>query len=81
MSKNSNLKNYYEILEVPYDASIFDIENAYQKHAAKWHPDKHKENRKNAEQKFHDIAEAYECLSDRGSRSHYDQLLQQKFDL
>jgi DnaJ-class molecular chaperone len=34
-----------------------------------------------AEQRFHDIAEAYECLSDRGSRSHYDNLLQKKFDL
>jgi DnaJ-class molecular chaperone len=41
----SQLKNYYEILGVNYDASTFDIENAYQKLAAQWHPDKHKTDR------------------------------------
>lgn len=41
----SQLKNYYEILGVNYDTSTFDIENAYQRLAAQWHPDKHKVDR------------------------------------
>ena len=54
MSKE--LKNYYEILEIPVDASTFDIEKAYQKLAAQWHPDKHKTDRRLAEKKFHDVS-------------------------
>jgi DnaJ-class molecular chaperone len=42
MSANSTLKNYYAILGVPESASLFEIESAYEKLAAKWHPDKHK---------------------------------------
>lgn len=52
----SQLKNYYDILGVNYDASTFDIENAYQNLAAQWHPDKHKTDRALAEKKFHDIS-------------------------
>lgn len=43
--KMSQLKNYYQILGVDYDASIFEIENAYRKLASEWHPDKHKADR------------------------------------
>jgi DnaJ-class molecular chaperone len=71
----SQLKNYYEILGVSYDASTFDIENAYQKLAAAWHPDKHKTDRALAEKKFHDISEAFEVLSDANKRSHYNDML------
>lgn len=81
MSQKSKLKNYYEVLEIPCDATIFDIENSYQKLASKWHPDKHKEDRRLAEKKFHDVSEAYETLSDRNSRGHYDELLQKQYSL
>jgi DnaJ-class molecular chaperone len=56
MSTKTQLKNYYEILGISPNASLFEIENAYEKLAAKWHPDKHKEHRKSAEIKFHDIS-------------------------
>lgn len=48
----NNFKNYYQILGIPENASLFEIENAYEKLASKWHPDKHKEHRKSAETKF-----------------------------
>jgi len=48
MSSNQQIKNYYAILGVHENASLFEIENAYQKLAAKYHPDKHKEHRKSA---------------------------------
>ncbi len=79
MSKD--LKNYYAILGIPENASLFDIESAYEKLASKWHPDKNKEHRKSAEMKFQEIAEAYEVLSDRNKRSHYDELLNKKYSL
>ena len=47
MSKQP-LKNYYSILGIPENASLFEIESAYEKLAAKWHPDKNKEHRKSA---------------------------------
>ena len=48
MSGKSSFKNYYAILGVPENASLFEIENAYEKLASQWHPDKHKEHRKSA---------------------------------
>ena len=48
MSTNSTFKNYYAILGVSENASLFEIESAYERLAAKWHPDKHKEHRKTA---------------------------------
>jgi DnaJ-class molecular chaperone len=42
MSANSTLKNYYGVLGVSESASLFEIESAYEKLAAKWHSDKHK---------------------------------------
>jgi DnaJ-class molecular chaperone len=60
---------------------LFEIENAYEKLAAKWHPDRHKEHRKTAESKFHDISEAFEVLSDRNKRAHYDELLIKQYSL
>jgi DnaJ-class molecular chaperone len=56
MSANSAIKNYYRILGVQENASLFEIESAYEKLASTWHPDKHKEHRKSAEIKFQEIA-------------------------
>lgn len=75
------IKNYYAILGIPENASLFEIESAYEKLAAKWHPDKHKEHRKSAEAKFHDINEAFEVLSDRNKRASYDQVLSRAYSL
>lgn len=43
-----SVKNYYDILQIPQSASSIDIEHAYQKLSAFWHPDKHRDNRRNA---------------------------------
>jgi molecular chaperone DnaJ len=77
----ANFKNYYNILEIPQDATAIDIEKAYQKLSAAWHPDRHKNNRREAEYKFHDISEAYETLSNRNRRTHYDELLSKQYSI
>jgi len=77
----SQLKNYYEILGVNFNASTFDIEQAYQTLASQWHPDKHKTDRALAEKKFSDISEAFDVLSDKNKRSHYDEMLRLEFSL
>jgi len=64
--------DYYEILDVPRDADENTIRKAYRKLAMKYHPDKN-QNDKKAEEKFKEICEAYEVLTDQGKRSRYDQ--------
>jgi len=81
MASKQPLKNYYAVLGIPENASLFEIENAYEKLASKWHPDKHKEHRKSAELKFQEIAEAFEVLSDRNKRAHYDEILSHEYNL
>jgi curved DNA-binding protein len=65
-------KDYYAILGVKKDATADDIKNAYRRLARKFHPDVSKE--KNAEEKFKEMAEAYETLKDAEKRAAYDQL-------
>ena len=65
-------KDYYQILGVAREASEADIKKAYRKLARKYHPDVSKE--KNAEEKFKEVAEAYEVLKDPEKRSAYDQM-------
>ncbi|KAM3850978.1 dnaJ homolog subfamily B member 6-like [Vipera latastei] len=63
---------YYEALGLPKSASLDDIKKAYRKKALRWHPDKNPENKQFAEQRFKEIAEAYEVLSDKNKRDVYD---------
>lgn len=69
-------KNYYEILELKKDATEKEIKKAYRKLAAKWHPDKwvnsSEKEKKEAEEKFKDINEANEILSNKEKRKNYD---------
>lgn len=65
-------KDYYKTLEVPRTASDDQIKKAYRKLALKYHPDKNKD--PGAEDKFKEIAEAYEVLSDSRKRNIYDQV-------
>ncbi len=65
-------KDYYAILGVKRDAAADDIKTAYRRLARKYHPDVSKE--KNAEEKFKEMAEAYETLKDPEKRAAYDQL-------
>src|SRR5689334_8268995 len=66
-------KDYYEVLGVPRTASETDIKKAFRKLARQYHPDVAK-NKKEAEEKFKEINEAYEVLSDTEKRRKYDQL-------
>ena len=65
-------KDYYEVLGVPKDASEDVIRKAYKKLAIKWHPDKHVDDKKEAEEKFKEISEAYSVLSDPKKKREYD---------
>ncbi|CAK9808401.1 DnaJ protein homolog 1 [Anthophora plagiata] len=63
-------KDYYKILGISKNASDDDIKKAYRKLALKYHPDKNRS--AGAEEKFKEIAEAYEVLSDAKKREVYD---------
>jgi curved DNA-binding protein len=66
-------KDYYKVLGVNRNASTDEIKKAYRKLAMKYHPDRNPDN-KSAEDKFKEINEANEVLSDPQKRARYDQL-------
>ena len=70
-------RDYYDILGVSRNASKEEIKKAYRKLALKWHPDKNKS--AEAEEKFKEINEAYEVLSNQQKRKTYDQFGHQAF--
>ncbi len=76
-------KDFYSILGVPKTASKEEIKKAYRKLARKWHPDINPGN-KEAEKKFKEISQAYDCLGDDKKRKLYDEFgedgLQSGFD-
>lgn len=67
----SSEKNYYEILEISTTASAVVIKSAYRKLVRKYHPDLNGGD-KNCVEKFKEITEAYEILSDDDKKKHYD---------
>lgn len=65
-------RDYYEVLGIPKTASADQIKSAYRKLAKKYHPDLNPDD-KSAEEKFKEVGEAYEILSDADKRARYDQ--------
>jgi molecular chaperone DnaJ len=64
-------RDYYEVLGVTREASEEEIKKAYRKRALKYHPDKNPGD-KEAEEKFKEVGEAYEVLSDQQQRANYN---------
>jgi curved DNA-binding protein len=71
--------DYYQLLGVSRDAAPDQVKKAYRKLAQKYHPDKAKGDKKQAEEKFKQISEAYAVLSDPEKRREYDQFGSQVF--
>lgn len=68
----STKRDYYEILEVSRSASEAELKKAYRRLAMKFHPDRNTGD-KESEEKFKEVKEAYEVLSDKRKRDMYDQ--------
>ena len=65
-------RDYYEILEINRNSEDDEIKKAYRKLAMKHHPDRNPNNLK-SEERFKEVKEAYEILSDPNKRASYDQ--------
>ena len=73
-------KDYYKILDIDKKADDATIKKAYRKMAMKWHPDKNQDNKTEAEEKFKEISNAYEVLSDPKKKQSYDQFGEEGFN-
>ena len=71
-------QDYYQVLGVERNADDATIKKAYRKLAMKYHPDRNPDN-KEAEEKFKEIGEAYEVLSDADKRAAYDRMGHEAF--
>ncbi|HEC56932.1 MAG TPA: molecular chaperone DnaJ [Candidatus Syntrophoarchaeum butanivorans] len=65
-------RDYYEVLGVSRNATQDEIKRAYRRLAKRYHPDLNKDNPEEAEERFKELAEAYEVLSDPEKRARYD---------
>jgi DnaJ-class molecular chaperone len=73
-------KDYYEVLGIQKNASSEEIKAAYRKLALQWHPDRHVQDKKIAEEKFKEINQAYQILSDPQKKETYDQFGHSAFE-
>ena len=71
-------RDYYEVLGISKSASADEIKRAYRKMAKKYHPDVNKE--PGAEEKFKEVQEAYDVLSDDNKKAAYDRYGHAAFD-
>src|SRR5471030_2926471 len=72
-------RDYYEILEVTREETADGIKKSYRRLAVKFHPDKNPGD-KTAEEKFKELGEAYEALSNPDKRAAYDKFGHNAFD-
>src|SRR3984885_1518150 len=72
MSAKDYQKDYYKALGVPKTATAAEIKKSYRELARKWHPDANKGSA-DAEERFKEITEAYNVLSDEKQRKEYDE--------
>lgn len=70
MSSNSNKRDYYDVLGIAKNATEDEIKSAFKKMAIKYHPDRNKD--PDATEKFKEINEAYQILSNKEKRELYD---------
>ena len=73
MSHQTKSNDLYKVLGLDKNANQTDIKKAYRKLAMKYHPDKNPEDKETAANKFKEISEAYEILSDETKKQQYDQ--------
>ena len=73
------MQNYYEVLKVKKTATSDEIKKAYHALASKYHPDKHPDNQKYAEDMMKEINVAHEILLDPESRQKYDESLEPNY--
>jgi len=65
-------RDFYAILGVSKQCTPEELKKGYKKEALKWHPDRNRDNKEEAERRFKDVAEAFEVLSDADKRAVYD---------